>query len=123
MRETDNPFDAMEIIRTGHVDVIVSEWSPLLVHFIRAAGDVKVARLPIVMMHPGLPEEDLKELRRAGVTEMLSKPVDAQRLLDAILKAYPAGQPGVSFDTPERDILPKDWSLTQEEIETLLRPH
>ena len=123
IRETDDPFDAMEIIRTGQVDVIVSEWSPLLVHFIRAAGDTKVARLPIVMMHSGLPEADLKDLRRAGVTELLSKPVDAQRLLDAIMKASPVRQPGVTFDTPDRDVLPQDWSLTQEEIETLLRPN
>lgn len=141
VRETGNAFEAIDILRHGNVDIVLAEWNPQLVRFIRAAPDPRLARLPVIMFHESHRDAEVQDALDAGVNELVAEPVERERLLGAILRLIEQRRPVVRTngysgpdrrgaavvaadnddDMPEVEVPPKDWLLTPEEIATLLR--
>jgi DNA-binding NarL/FixJ family response regulator len=124
-RETDDAIDAMEIIRSGHIDMVIADWTPKLARYIRAAYEPKVARLPFIMLHTARREGEIRCAVDAGVNEILPADATPESLLEAVLRLTP---PKPSFLRETQllarsvpDHLPPGWSLTPEEIATLLQ--
>ena len=138
VRETGNAFEAIDILRHGKIDIVLAEWNPQLVRFIRAAPDPRLSRLPIIMFHKHHLNAEGQDAFGSGVNELVAEPIERDRLLGAILRLVERRGVAIrarSYFGPDRrrpaiavadnddevEVPPQDWLLTPEEIATLLR--
>ena len=133
VREMSDPVDAIEVMRTTPIDVLVTDQRPELVRFIRASRMRRIPALPIVMVGARHRKADVREALHAGVDEFVNRDADPGALCDSIVHVVRRGRRFVEADdyygpdrprhmgeTGETDGPGDDMSLTRDEIETLL---
>ena len=87
VRETGDPLEALEIMRSGAADLLVTERYLHLVRFIRANNQPEIAALPIVAVSAHHRDADIHEAIDAGVDEFVPKPVEPVALLEGLMRA------------------------------------
>lgn len=86
-----DPGEALEILKTSHVDFVVCDLSmrPIngieFTRMVRCAPDTNDPLVPIIMLTGHSDSGIVKEARDAGVTEFLVKPVSAKSLLSRVV--------------------------------------
>ena len=133
-REASDPVEAIEVMRTTRIDVLVTDQRPELVRFLRASRTRRISELPVVMIGARLRKADVREALDAGVDEFVTRDTDSRSLCDSIVQVVRRGRRFVEADdyygpdrrrrmdgTAETDEPEEDALLTKEEIEALLK--
>ena len=133
VRAVGDPVDAIEVMRTTRIDVLVTDQRPELVRFLRASRTPRISALPIVMVGARHRKADLREALDAGVDEFVTRDAGPGALCDSIVQVVRRGRRFVEADdyygpdrrghmggTEETDGPGDDMSLTRDEIEALL---
>lgn len=79
-----DPKEALITIREDNPDLLITNHNLKLVHFIRHGATSPNRRLPVVMVTAKLSEEDVADMRDAGVNEIAAKPCSIAQLLKRI---------------------------------------
>lgn len=85
-----SPEEALQIIQSHHIDVLVSELNLPLFRFIRTNSKSPNKRLPIVVATGAADYEHVAAARDAGINSMVTKPVSASGLFAHIHDALDA---------------------------------
>ncbi len=133
VREASDPVEAIEVMRTTRIDVLVTDQRTELVRFLRASRARRISELPVVMVGDRHRKADVREALDAGVDEFVTGGADPRALCDSIVKVVRCGRRFVETDdyygpdrrrrmdgTPETDEPGDEALLTKEEIEALL---
>jgi len=85
--------DAMRIFRTEDIDVVVTDLNMPRIDGLRLIRQMREMddRIPIVVVS-GVEPDQLALANDLGAVEALFKPVDPQKLIDAVAKAAAAGE-------------------------------
>ena len=85
--------DAMRIFRTEDVDVVVTDLNMPRIDGLKLIRQMREMddRIPIVVVS-GVEPDQLDLAHDLGAVEALFKPVDPQKLIDAVAKAAAAGE-------------------------------
>ena len=73
VRAVGDPVDAIEVMRTTRIDVLVTDQRPELVRFLRASRTPRISALPIVMVGAHHRKADVREALDAGVDEFVTQ--------------------------------------------------
>lgn len=90
--EADDGDAALSVLRSGSVDLLVTDWNMPgmsgieLLRMVRAQADL--ASLPVLMMSAESRRERIIEATRAGVNGYLVKPFDAVTLKDSMERIF-----------------------------------
>lgn len=94
-----DPKEALITIREDQPDLMITNHNLKLVHFIRHGATSPNRQLPIIMATSQLSEQDIAEMRDAGVNEIVAKPCSIAQLLKRIEAI--AARPREFVDTDE----------------------
>ncbi len=85
--------DAMRIFRTEDIDVVVTDLNMPRIDGLRLIREMRDFddRVPVVVVS-GTESEQLELAQELGAVETLFKPVDPQKLIDAVAKAVARAQ-------------------------------
>ena len=89
--EAENGKEAMELLRTEEIDLIICDWiMPEMsgLELLRACKkDAKTSHIPFIMVTAEAAKESVVEAIEAGVDNYITKPFTSDKLQDAINKA------------------------------------
>lgn len=83
-----NGVQALEVLETGEFDVVLMDCRMPVMDGFEATRQLRVRgfSLPVIALTANAYEEDRKACRLAGMDDFVSKPVDEEKLLQAILR-------------------------------------
>lgn len=105
VKSADKPEDALEILTSHQIDVMVTEFYIPFIKFVRASKKTAVRTLPIILVTNRMVKEDVLAARDAGINTFVAKPVSASALCEQILRAVNDARPIVAsedFTGPDR---------------------
>jgi len=79
-----DPKEALITIREENPDLLITNHNIKLVHFIRHGSASPNRKLPVIMVTAQLSEDDVTDMRDAGVNEIVAKPCSIAQLLKRI---------------------------------------
>ncbi len=89
VEDATDGLDAWEKLQTRHVDLIISDWHMQPVDGFellqRVRQDVALAKIPFLMVTAECDPDQVAACRRAGVSDYIVKPVDAETLRRTIV--------------------------------------
>ncbi len=87
----NNGMEALKILATRRVDVIISDWNmPVMNGFellLKVRSDKRIAHLPFIMITADCEREQVSQLIASGVSSLLVKPYNTQNLAQHLARA------------------------------------
>lgn len=87
----NNGMEALKILATRRVDVIISDWNmPVMTGYellLKVRADKRIAHLPFVMITADCEREQVSQLVASGVSSILIKPYNTQNLAQHLARA------------------------------------
>jgi DNA-binding response OmpR family regulator len=100
-----SPKDALQAMHASPVDVVITEWYPQFVAFLRDADKHPNPRIPILVVTEHVQASEVIAARDAGVNEIMVKPVSTEILAAHIRDAVDGRRPFINapgFNGPDR---------------------
>ena len=98
VRQVSDPVDAIEVMRTTPIDVLVTDQHLELVRFLRASRTRRNSALPMVMVGARHPTTDVREALDAGIDDFVTRDAGPGALCDSIDHVVRRGRRFVEAD-------------------------
>lgn len=89
--ESADGSEALEELRSRPIDLIITDWAmqPLdgleFLKLLRQSSDSKNPKVPVIMLTGHTEVDRIFEARDAGITEILAKPISAEKLYTKVI--------------------------------------
>lgn len=109
--ECGDGAEALEELRTREIDLIITDWAmqPLdgldFLRMLRQSSDSTNPEIPVIMLTGHTETDRIFEARDAGITEILAKPLSAEKLYTKVVSVLTRPRPFIKskrFVGPDR---------------------